>query len=122
MRSSPGILLVEDDVNIATGLKKVMQREGYDVTSLVPGDEGLAAALAGLFDVVITDLKLPAWTACSWFASCTKRNLPPPITSSPTAQTHAPAGLRNATGVTRLKMREKLKEFGLYARDDSPDS
>jgi len=59
MRTSPGILLVEDDVNIATGLKKVMLREGYDITSLVRGDEGLAAALAGSFDVVITDLKLP---------------------------------------------------------------
>jgi len=59
MKSTPRILLVEDDVNIATGLRKVMQRDGYDVSFLTRGDEGLAAAKAESFDVVVTDLKLP---------------------------------------------------------------
>ncbi len=59
MKTNPRILLVEDDVNIATGLRKVMQRDGYDVRLLTRGDEGLAAGLAETFDVVITDLKLP---------------------------------------------------------------
>lgn len=53
------ILLVEDDTNIATGLQKVLGAQGYSVTALVRGDEGLERALAGDFDLVITDLKLP---------------------------------------------------------------
>lgn len=59
MNSNPKILLVEDDVNIATGLRKVMQKDGYDVRFLTRGDEGLAVGLAETFDLVITDLKLP---------------------------------------------------------------
>lgn len=59
MKTTPRILLIEDDVNIATGLRKVMQRDGLNVSFLTRGDEGLAAALAESFDVVVTDLKLP---------------------------------------------------------------
>ena len=59
MKMKSKILLVEDDQNIATGLKKVMQRDGYEVTLLARGDEGLTAGLNEAFDVVITDLKLP---------------------------------------------------------------
>jgi nitrogen regulation protein NR(I) len=59
MKPNTKILLVEDDVNIATGLRKIMQRDGHQVTLLTRGDQGLAAALSEAFDVVITDLKLP---------------------------------------------------------------
>lgn len=59
MKNTPRILLVEDDINIATGLRKVMQRDGYNVSFLTRGDQGLAAAQAEAFDVVVTDLKLP---------------------------------------------------------------
>ena len=56
---SPKILLIEDDVNIATGLQKVMRANRYDVTALSRGDEGLQRAMQEHFDVVVTDLKLP---------------------------------------------------------------
>ncbi|OQB92700.1 MAG: Nitrogen regulation protein NR(I) [Verrucomicrobia bacterium ADurb.Bin118] len=59
MKTKPSILLIEDDVNIATGLQKVMQAHGYEVATLNRGDDGLAQAAAHPFDVVITDLKLP---------------------------------------------------------------
>ncbi|HWQ90881.1 MAG TPA: sigma-54 dependent transcriptional regulator [Clostridia bacterium] len=59
MKLKSKVLLVEDDTNIATGLGKVMQRDGHEVTLLGRGDEGLATALKETFDVVITDLKLP---------------------------------------------------------------
>jgi nitrogen regulation protein NR(I) len=56
---NPKILLIEDDLNIATGLQKVMRANRYDVTALSRGDEGLQRALQEHFDVVVTDLKLP---------------------------------------------------------------
>lgn len=59
MNEKPKILLVEDDTNIASGLQKVLRAQGYTVTALVRGDEGLERGLAEDFDVVITDLKLP---------------------------------------------------------------
>ena len=59
MNDKPKILLVEDDANVASGLQKILHSQGYAVTSLVRGDEGLERALGEQFDVVITDLKLP---------------------------------------------------------------
>ena len=59
MKENSKILLVEDDTNIVTGLDKVLRSQGYDVTAVLRGDDGLARALQEQFDVVITDLKLP---------------------------------------------------------------
>jgi nitrogen regulation protein NR(I) len=59
MKTNPRVLIIEDDRNIATGLQKAMRANGYDVAVQARGDDGLAEALAGSHDVVITDLKLP---------------------------------------------------------------
>ena len=59
MNPTSKLLLVEDDANIASGLQKILRTQGYEVTALDRGDEGLACALAEDFDLVITDLKLP---------------------------------------------------------------
>jgi len=53
------ILLIEDDVGISAGLVKELQAEGYQITTAVRGDEGLAWAQANACDVVLTDLKMP---------------------------------------------------------------
>lgn len=59
MKFNPRVLLIEDDLNIATGLQKVMRSNGYEVVVQARGDDGLAQALAEPYDVVITDMKLP---------------------------------------------------------------
>ena len=59
MKSKPQILLVEDDSSAAEALEHVLSGEQYEVTLATRGDEGLKAAQNGVFDVVITDLKLP---------------------------------------------------------------
>ena len=53
------LLLIEDDSAIAASLRRVLARDGYAVTALARGDEGLATAHAEEFDVVLTDFKLP---------------------------------------------------------------
>ena len=53
------ILLVEDDASAAAALRRVLADEGYDITTVPRGDDGLARAQKDAFDVVITDLKLP---------------------------------------------------------------
>ena len=53
------ILLVEDDPAIVTTLRRVLTGEGYEVADERTGDAGLTRAKNEMFDVVITDLKLP---------------------------------------------------------------
>jgi nitrogen regulation protein NR(I) len=59
MTEIPRILLIEDDIAIADGLRRVLGRNGYHVTMLLRGDEGLKQAGRDHFDVVLTDFKLP---------------------------------------------------------------
>jgi nitrogen regulation protein NR(I) len=53
------ILLIDDDPGIVDTLSRVMKDEGYEVTVETRGDEGLARAMSGVFNVVVTDLKMP---------------------------------------------------------------
>ncbi len=59
MNRSTHILLIEDDASIAGSLADVLRNDGYEVTILDRGDEGLKRAQQDSFDVVITDLRLP---------------------------------------------------------------
>jgi len=53
------ILLIEDDPGITDTLQRVLTGEGHEVTIEKRGDDGLALAVKDLFNVVITDLRLP---------------------------------------------------------------
>ncbi|HXJ76551.1 MAG TPA: sigma-54 dependent transcriptional regulator [Candidatus Dormibacteraeota bacterium] len=59
MKPPAKILLVEDDSAIVATLRRVLSDEGYEVAFEKTGDAGLATAIAGSFDVVLTDLKMP---------------------------------------------------------------
>lgn len=59
MNPPPEILLIEDDPGIVAALQKELQTEGYRVTAVLRGDDGLAHAQQQPCDVVLTDLKLP---------------------------------------------------------------
>ncbi len=53
------ILVVEDEVAIRTGLMDVLVFHGYDVDYADDGNEGLAKALSGRFDLILLDVMLP---------------------------------------------------------------
>jgi DNA-binding NtrC family response regulator len=57
--SDTKILLIEDDPGISDTLQRVLTAEGYAVTVEQRGDHGLARAARDVFNVVITDLRLP---------------------------------------------------------------
>ena len=59
MKTSPKILIVEDDTSLAWSLKHVLQVEGYTVETAFNTDDGLVRARDNSFDVVVTDLQLP---------------------------------------------------------------
>ncbi len=54
------ILLIEDEKITRITLTDTLSEEGYTVTACATGSEGLAAFQAERFDVLLTDLRLPA--------------------------------------------------------------
>ena len=53
------LLLIEDDSDLASGLKATLAQSGYAVTNVKTGGEAIAACNAGSYDGVILDLGLP---------------------------------------------------------------
>ena len=59
------VLVIEDDADIALGIKTVLGRSGFDVASAGDGRDGLRAFHAARPDLVILDIGLPemdGWT------------------------------------------------------------
>ncbi len=59
------VLVVEDDKDISLGIRTVLDRSGFDVTSSADGKEGLRAFHATRPDLVVLDIGLPTldgWT------------------------------------------------------------
>jgi len=62
MDTKKKILIVEDEVNIATVLAYNIKKEGYDCAVAYDGEAGLKLALEGGFDLVLLDIMLPKLT------------------------------------------------------------
>jgi len=56
---NPRILIVDDEVAIRSSLLESLSSEGYDAEVAESGEEALAKCHGGVFDLVITDLRLP---------------------------------------------------------------
>ena len=54
------LLIVEDEQAILRGLVDLFEFNGFDVDSRSDGQEGLDAALSGIYDCVILDVMLPS--------------------------------------------------------------
>lgn len=53
------ILVIEDDDDLAEGVRRTLHAEGFSVEVRADGTSGLAAARGGAFDLVVLDLMLP---------------------------------------------------------------
>jgi DNA-binding response OmpR family regulator len=53
------ILVVEDNADVAFGLRTALENEGFDVDIAADGAAGLARARAGDVDLIVLDLMLP---------------------------------------------------------------
>lgn len=53
------ILLVEDDIQLAQGLKESLRHEGCSVDHVVTGQDALVTVKTGEIDVIVLDLGLP---------------------------------------------------------------
>jgi two-component system response regulator HydG len=53
------ILIIDDDVDICTLLKRFLERKGFEVSTSFKGQDGIQQFKDGDYDVVLTDFRLP---------------------------------------------------------------
>ena len=53
------ILFIDDEDIVLRSCRRIFQGEDVDIETATSGDEGLAKARVGSYDIVITDLKMP---------------------------------------------------------------
>jgi DNA-binding NtrC family response regulator len=55
----PRILLIDDDAAVRESMTRTLKSAGYTVEPAASGEEGLAAARRGSFDVILSDMRMP---------------------------------------------------------------
>jgi two-component system, OmpR family, response regulator ArlR len=73
------ILIVEDEIGIATFLKQGLEEEGYEIILANNGDEGLAKAIAQKPDLILLDWMLPKLSGLDVCLSFREENTTTPI-------------------------------------------
>jgi two-component system, OmpR family, response regulator MtrA len=59
MNPSGHILVIDDEASLRQTLARILQRQGYEVTSVASGTEGLAIVAQYPFDLVYLDIRMP---------------------------------------------------------------
>ena len=59
MISNPRILVVDDEPVVCRSCQKILSEDGYEVSTVFTGREGLEKVRQEHFDVTITDMKIP---------------------------------------------------------------
>ena len=73
------ILLVEDDVKIASFIVKGLRAAGYAVDHALDGEKGLSLALTESYDAAVIDLMLPKLNGLSLIEKMRKEKIPTPV-------------------------------------------
>lgn len=53
------VLVVDDEVSVREGCRRILSRKGYQVETAAGGEEGLAKAKEHCFDLILIDIKMP---------------------------------------------------------------
>jgi DNA-binding response OmpR family regulator len=108
-RTSPRVLLAEDDDEMRALLAAALRKDGYEVTACGNGinllghiSAGLHGRRSGSYDLVVSDIRMPGLTALEVFEDLRGHSTPPPlilITAFGDERTHAQAGRLGARAV-----------------------
>lgn len=90
------IFIIEDDADINSLLKRILEKEGYEVAVAFSGTEGRLLLTLQDFDLVLTDLMLPGISGEELLAEIRRTNHMPVIALS------AKAGLEDKVHVLEL--------------------
>lgn len=75
---SKTLLLVDDEQNIVSALKRLLRRDGYEILTANSGADGLAILASNKVDVIISDQRMPGMMGVE-FLSLVKINYPDTI-------------------------------------------
>lgn len=53
------VLLIDDDIELVEMLKEYLEQDGFTVHAVHDGQQGLAAAMTGRFDIAVLDVMMP---------------------------------------------------------------
>lgn len=73
------VLIVEDDINLANALARILEDNGYAVDQAHDGQEGFDLAAAGLYDVIVLDVMLPRYNGFTVAQRLRRENVNTPI-------------------------------------------
>ncbi|MEM7620669.1 MAG: response regulator [Pseudomonadota bacterium] len=73
------ILLIDDMVNVRQAIASILKNNGHDVTEAEEGQKGLALAEQEKFDLVITDIMMPASDGTDIIISLKQKSDAPPV-------------------------------------------
>ncbi|MCC6342662.1 MAG: response regulator transcription factor [Bryobacterales bacterium] len=76
---SPKLLIVEDEPEMALGLRDNFEFEGYTVSTAADGEEGLRKALAEGPDLILLDIMLPRMSGLDVCRALRRRGVTTPI-------------------------------------------
>jgi signal transduction histidine kinase len=68
------ILLIDDEALIALSLRRLLQRDGHDVTTASSGLEGLAALEARAYEVILCDMRMPGLDGPGFYRELERRH------------------------------------------------
>ncbi|MGZ3235959.1 MAG: response regulator [Burkholderiaceae bacterium] len=66
------LLLVDDEVNILSSLKRLLRRDGYNILQANSGQEGLALLADNPVDVIVSDQRMPGMTGVEFLREVKK--------------------------------------------------
>ena len=70
----PKILIVDDEENILSSLKRLFRRENYQIFTAKSGEEGLEILDEQEVDLIISDLKMPSMNGVEFLTKAKKKN------------------------------------------------
>ena len=60
------LLVVDDDPGLLLAVSETLRAEGYEVQTARRGAEAMVRVAEALPDLIISDIRMPAWTATHW--------------------------------------------------------
>ena len=73
------VLIVEDDIRLAQALGQILEENHYQVDLVHDGDQGLAYAESGSYDVILLDVMLPRKSGLEVVAELRRANVATPV-------------------------------------------
>jgi CheY-like chemotaxis protein len=67
------ILLIDDDAGMQRALRRILQRDGYDVSTAINGLKGLAALEERTYEVILCDIRMPELDGPGFYREMTRR-------------------------------------------------